>query len=91
MRFEFLGPLQVVDDAGDARLIAAPRQRVLLAALLLRANHPVPVEELAEVVWDGTPRSKAVATIHTYVMRLRHALELACGRGLSPAILAGPT
>ena len=74
MRFEILGPLQVVDEAGGLRPVAASRQRVLLAALLLRANQPVPVEELAELVWDGAPPAKAVATVRTYVMRLRHAL-----------------
>jgi DNA-binding SARP family transcriptional activator/Tfp pilus assembly protein PilF len=74
MRFEILGPMQVVDETGGLRLIAAPRQRVLLAALLLRANQPVPVEELADLVWDGAPAAKAPATVRTYVMRLRRAL-----------------
>jgi DNA-binding SARP family transcriptional activator/tetratricopeptide (TPR) repeat protein len=74
MRYEILGPLQVVDEAGGLRLVAASRQRVLLAALLLRANQPVSVGELADVVWDGAPPAKAVATVRTYVMRLRHAL-----------------
>jgi len=74
MRFEILGPLQFVDDAGGLRLVAASRQRVLLAALLLRANQAVPVEELAELVWDGAPPAKAVATVRAYVMRLRHTL-----------------
>jgi DNA-binding SARP family transcriptional activator len=74
MRFEILGPLQVVDEAGGLRLVAASRQRVLLAALLLHANQPVPVEELADAVWDGAPPAKAVATVRAYVMRLRHTL-----------------
>lgn len=74
MRFEILGPLQVVDEAGVVRLVTAPRQRVLLAALLLQMNQPVPVEKLAEMVWDGAPPARAVATMRAYVMRLRHAL-----------------
>ena len=74
MRFEILGPLQVVDEAGGLRLVAASRQRMLLAALLLHANQPVPVEELADAVWDGAPPAKAVATVRAYVMRLRHTL-----------------
>ena len=35
--------------------IPATRLRALLAVLLWRANQPVPVDELAELVWDGAP------------------------------------
>jgi DNA-binding SARP family transcriptional activator len=74
VRFEILGSLQIVDEVGAVRLVAAPRQRALLATLLLRANHPVPVEELTEMVWDGAPPARAVATLRTYVMRVRRTL-----------------
>lgn len=76
VRFEILGPLRVVDGRG-ARPIPGARQRIVLAALLERANRPVPAERLAEVVWDGSPPEGAVPTLRTYVMRLR--------RGLGPA------
>jgi DNA-binding SARP family transcriptional activator/tetratricopeptide (TPR) repeat protein len=75
MRFSLLGPLAVTDGAGGRATIAGPRLRVLLAALLLHANIPVPAGELAEMVWDGSPPSGAVATLRSYVMRLRRALD----------------
>ncbi|WP_343245508.1 BTAD domain-containing putative transcriptional regulator [Streptomyces sp. VNUA24] len=52
----------------------AARQRVILAALVLNANRVVPVDNIASFVWDGTPPPSAVATIRTYVMRLRQVL-----------------
>ena len=57
-----------------APTITAERQRTLLAALLLRAGQVVPVEALAETVWDGLPPEGAVGTVRAYVMRLRKRL-----------------
>jgi DNA-binding SARP family transcriptional activator len=74
MRFSLLGPLLVADDAGARKAVTGPRIRVLLAALLLHANMPVPSGALAEMVWDGSPPSGAVATLRSYVRRLRRAL-----------------
>jgi DNA-binding SARP family transcriptional activator len=73
MRFGVLGPLLVEDGPGGARTVAGARQRVLLAALLVRANHVVPAEGLAEIVWDGAPPPGAAA-LRTQVMRLRRGL-----------------
>jgi DNA-binding SARP family transcriptional activator len=75
MRFSLLGPLVVADDVGDRVAVAGPRLRVLLAALLLHANIPVPTGELAEIVWDGSPPPGAVTTLRTYVRRLRAAVD----------------
>lgn len=74
MRWGILGPLLAVDDAGDEVRLPAGRVRVLLAILLMRANHAVPLGELAEVVWDGAPPRDAARTIRVYVVRLRQAL-----------------
>jgi DNA-binding SARP family transcriptional activator len=74
MRFGVLGPLLVDDGAGSARPVAGSRQRVLLAALLVRANHVVPADELAEIVWDGAPPA-GTGALRMQVMRLRRALN----------------
>ena len=74
MRFALLGPLVVADGEGNPAALAGPRLRVLLAALLLHANVPVPAGELAEMVWDGTPPAGAAATLRSYAARLRRAL-----------------
>ncbi len=76
--FGLLGPLVVSDD-GIPRIVSTARQRVLLAALLLRGNRVVPVDELAEIVWDGAPPSAARAALHNHVMRLRRTLNVAIG------------
>jgi DNA-binding SARP family transcriptional activator/Tfp pilus assembly protein PilF len=74
MRFSLLGPLVVADGMGNRAVLAGPRLRVMLAALLLHANVQVPTGELAELVWDGTPPAGAVATLRSYAARLRRAL-----------------
>ena len=73
MRFGLLGLLQAEDGAGNALPVAGVRQRLLLAALLVRVNRVIPARELAEIVWDGAPPA-AAAALRTQVMRLRRAL-----------------
>jgi DNA-binding SARP family transcriptional activator len=75
MRFRILGPLEVIDVAGRWRPVTGPRQRVLLAVLLLRSNTPVSVDELAEAVWDGVPPAGYAQTLRSHVMRLRRSLQ----------------
>jgi DNA-binding SARP family transcriptional activator/tetratricopeptide (TPR) repeat protein len=74
MRFALLGSLMIADSSGDRVALGGPRLRSLLAALLLRADIPVPVGELVEMVWDGSPPSGAASTLRSYVRRLRRAL-----------------
>src|SRR5215831_5084745 len=73
MEFCLLGPL-VVRRSGLAVPMPRGHQRTVLAALLLDANRPVGVDELAEAVWGRTPPSSAPVTVRNYVKRLRHAL-----------------
>lgn len=75
MQFGVLGPLQVIaGDCDEPCVISAPRLRALLAVLLWRANHAVPADELAELVWDGTPPGGAADATRALVMRLRQRL-----------------
>ena len=73
MEFGLLGPL-VVRAGGSRVVVSAGKQRVLLAALLLRANQVVGAGELAEAVWEGRPPETARVTLQNYVKRLRQAL-----------------
>src|SRR5436190_22758126 len=52
--FGILGPLQVC-RAGRAVPLGGPRQRAVLALLLLEANRVVSMDRLAEDVWAGHP------------------------------------
>ncbi len=82
MRFAVLGLLQVEDESGHVRPVAGARQRVLLAALLVRANRVVPKLELADIVWDGAP-PRGAAALRTQVMRLRQALGPVTGERIA--------
>jgi DNA-binding SARP family transcriptional activator/uncharacterized protein HemY len=78
MWFGVLGPL-LVRDGDTVIAVPARRQRVLLAALLMRAGTVVPADALAEVIWDEAPPSGAVATLRSHVMRLRRLLGPVAG------------
>ena len=68
-----LGPLMVRD--GDRHvLVPTGKQRTVLAALAMRANQAVTLDELADIVWDKHPPASADATLRNYVKHLRHAL-----------------
>jgi DNA-binding SARP family transcriptional activator len=77
--FLLLGPLSVYTD-GTSVPIPAAKRRALLAALLLRANHVVPVDDLAEVLWGHDLPSDARSGVQNYVMRLRQGLGAAGSR-----------
>ena len=74
-----LGPLLVRSD-GEPVPVPAPKQRVILAALALRAGQVASYDELAEIVWDGTPPAGARVAIRNYVKRLRQILGPVAGR-----------
>ncbi|HUQ55045.1 BTAD domain-containing putative transcriptional regulator [Lentzea sp.] len=67
--FGVLGPL----TAGSARL-GGPRQRAVLARLLVARRRVVPVRTLVADLWEEPPGG-AVGTVQTFVGALRKALE----------------
>jgi DNA-binding SARP family transcriptional activator/tetratricopeptide (TPR) repeat protein len=71
--FGMLGPLRVRSGEAEFRVPAA-RQRVVLAALAVRARQAVSFQHLAEVIWDGAPPAKPEVAVRNYVSRLRQAL-----------------
>jgi DNA-binding SARP family transcriptional activator len=73
VEFGLLGPL-VVRSGGSGVSVSAGKQRVLLAALLLRANQVVSSADLAAAIWEGHPPETARVTLQNYVKRLRQAL-----------------
>jgi len=71
--FRILGPLEVVE--GDRLLsLGGPRQRALLAILLLRVNEVVSSDRLADQLWGETPPPTAAKAIQVYVSKLRKQL-----------------
>jgi DNA-binding SARP family transcriptional activator/tetratricopeptide (TPR) repeat protein len=78
VEFGLLGPLQV-NGSGVA---LSPKQRILLAVLLLHAGRVVPVEALIDALWDDAPPSSARVTLQGYVKRLRQKLGVQAGKRL---------
>jgi DNA-binding SARP family transcriptional activator len=72
MRFRILGPLEV-EDGGRQLELGGPRQRAVLAFLLLNANQPVPIARLLDTLWDGSTAG-ARNSLHSTVSRLRQLL-----------------
>ncbi|MBW4717528.1 AfsR/SARP family transcriptional regulator [Saccharothrix obliqua] len=73
MKFNLFGPLSVRADGVDSTP-SAPKQRQMLALLLLNANHVVSIAQFTEELWECGPPPSAVAVVHTYVMQLRRKL-----------------
>lgn len=74
MHFFILGSLEVGLPEQRIR-ITAPKQRAVLAALLLSANNEVPLNRLIRFVWDGRPPATAQTTLQSYIYRLRQLLR----------------
>jgi len=73
MEFRILGPLEVSTGDG-AIMLGGPKQRTVLAHLILRADRPVPIDLLIDGLWGEEPPETAKNTLQTYVYRLRQAL-----------------
>jgi YVTN family beta-propeller protein len=86
MRYRVLGPLEVETDAGPLTL-GGQKERLLLALLLMRPNHVVPVETLVAGLWNEHPPPTAAKTLQSHVVRLRRALEPARARGAAGEVL----
>ncbi|HTU72568.1 MAG TPA: BTAD domain-containing putative transcriptional regulator [Trebonia sp.] len=78
MHFAVLGTVRAENNGQPLEL--PPKERVILAALLLRAGEVVPVSALATAAWDHAPPPSARSTIQGRVMRLRQAMGSEAGR-----------
>lgn len=71
--FRALGPVEAVRN-GESLPLGGPRQRTLLALLLLDPGAPISAERIADELWrDGSPPASST-TIRSNVSRLRSAL-----------------
>ena len=74
LAYRLLGPLEVHAD-GEPVDLGAPKQRSVLACLLLERGRVVPADRLVSLVWgDHAPRS-AVPSLQAYVSNLRRVLR----------------
>jgi DNA-binding SARP family transcriptional activator len=72
VEFRVLGPLEVVERDRPLEL-GGPRQRALLAYLLVHANEVIPTERLIEDLWGSA--GSGARPLQVAVSRLRSAIE----------------
>jgi DNA-binding SARP family transcriptional activator len=75
MELRVLGPIEVRHD-GSPVLLRGGKPRQLLSLLAMRANRPVPADQLIEELWEGDPPPSASIALRVHVNRLRQVLEL---------------
>jgi SARP family transcriptional regulator, regulator of embCAB operon len=78
--FGVLGPLQMTVD-GAAVSLGTPKQRAVLAMLVMNRNRPVSTDSLITAAWEEWPPAEARASLHSYVSNLRRLLS---GAGADP-------
>ena len=73
VEFRILGPFEVVE--GDRRLVlGGPKQRAVLAILVLHRGEVVSTDRLIDDLWGERPPATAAKTVQVYVSNLRKAL-----------------
>ncbi|HEX6355296.1 AfsR/SARP family transcriptional regulator [Actinophytocola sp.] len=73
LSFGVLGPLEVF-DGGQRINVSAGKLRVFLATLLVQANRPVSLDELAIRLWGERAPRGARGTLQVHALRLRRLL-----------------
>lgn len=74
MEFRVLGPLDA-RAAGHSVDLGRPKQRAVLAVLLLSANQVVSLDRLIELLWGDDAPARATGALQAYVSNLRRVLE----------------
>ncbi len=74
LRFHVLGPLHATRHGVEVDL-GPPKQRALLAALLLAEGKVVSTDRLVDALWGDEPPSRAAANVQVYVSKLRRLLH----------------
>jgi len=82
LQFKVLGPLEVTAD-GERLTLGGPKQRAVLAALLLDANRVVPAATIIERVWGDDSHERVGNTLQVYISNLRKIIDPARRAGES--------
>ena len=86
MQFRILGPLEVTEEGRHLDL-GAPKQRALLAVLLISANRVVSLDRLIDQLWGEEPPPRATGSLQAYISNLRRVLEPSRAPGQPPRVL----
>ncbi|MFF0656772.1 tetratricopeptide repeat protein [Micromonospora tulbaghiae] len=78
MQIQVVGGLAV--RLGTAYLsLGTPKQQLVLALLVVRANQLVPVHDMVDELWPDDPPRSAIANLRTYAANLRRSLDSCAG------------
>ncbi|HXO53421.1 MAG TPA: BTAD domain-containing putative transcriptional regulator, partial [Mycobacterium sp.] len=71
--FGLLGPLLMTVDGAPVPL-GTPKQRAVLAVLVMNRNRPVGIDSLITAAWEQWPPPETRASLHSYISNLRRLL-----------------
>jgi DNA-binding SARP family transcriptional activator len=74
IRIEVLGAVRAWHNMKEI-ILGPPQQRSVLTLLAVADGQPIPVQEIVEALWEGTPPRSAANVVQTYLKRLRRVLE----------------
>lgn len=74
VEFAILGPLEARRGGDELIPLGRPKQRAVLAVLVLHANQVVSLDRLLALLWS-TGSSRSIGAAQVYVSNLRRALE----------------
>lgn len=90
LEFLVLGPLVMVGSTGEVLSLGPPRQRALLAALLINRGVALSVERLTSLLWGERPPLTAATMVHGAVAGVRRVIEPSgCGKASSLLVTRG--
>ncbi len=75
MRVRILGPLELEDESGLAVELGSPKQRALLALLVIHPNTVFSTDRIIDGLWGDQPPSDGRRNVRVYISRLRAVLE----------------
>jgi DNA-binding SARP family transcriptional activator/RecA/RadA recombinase len=87
VHYNVLGPFEVQDDDQGVLDLGRPKQRAVLAVLLLGANSIVSLDRLIDLLWGEERPARSTASLQVYVSNLRRVLEPGRGRHTPPKLL----
>jgi DNA-binding SARP family transcriptional activator len=89
IEFGVLGPLEMTVD-GIPVSLGTPKQRAVLAVLVMNRNRPVGTDSLITAAWEQWPPPEARASLHSYISNLRKLLASAGADPRSVLVSAPP-
>ncbi|MFI5898245.1 BTAD domain-containing putative transcriptional regulator [Actinoplanes sp. NPDC051513] len=86
VKYRILGRLEVRSERGLVE-VGPPKQRAVLAMLLLQANQVVSLDRLIDQLWGDAAPPQAISSLRAYVANLRRVLEPDRAPGSRPGVL----